>query len=378
MSSVPQPAAQATQAPPALVDAWPNAKKRVEDGRVTPFVSNYMSAALFGVARGQLAAEWADNIRSPFSKVDNREIAHVAQYYAVTHGNSQLKAKQNYLNFLTNTLLDKASQDARVPQNRVQDLLAGFRQTQTFGRSFSEIARELGFPRFERVEADPFRLLAEMPLPIYITTSHHQFLEYALARTQEKKEPVSEIFYWGDHLEEIPSVFDKNPDWEPSVHQPLVYHLYGLDCEPESMALSEDDFLDLLDRLAELRYQAKLAEMPMEGTSRRRHDLPAVVRYALSSNNLLTLGYSVATWEFRVLLRGLILPYSAGRLTGRAPEGICMQFKPGELDAMEGNPRGIRTYLEQYFKNVKFRVYWGSVESCVHQLYDLWQLQAVR
>ena len=35
-----------------------------------------------------------------------------------------------------------------------------------------------------------------MPLPIYITTSHHQFLETALAQTQNKK-PVSEIFYWG-------------------------------------------------------------------------------------------------------------------------------------------------------------------------------------
>ena len=57
-----------------------------------------------------------------------------------------------------------------------------------------------GLPALRAVEANPFRLLAEMPLPIYITTSHHQFLEYALAQTQNKR-PVSEIFYWGDHLD---------------------------------------------------------------------------------------------------------------------------------------------------------------------------------
>ena len=110
----------------------------------------------------------------------------------------------------------------------MQEFLAGFEQTMTFPKPFSEIAHDLGYPRFERAEANPFRLLAEMPMPIYITTSHHKFLEYALTQTQNKK-PVSEIFYWGDHLESIKSKFDENPDWEPTVQEPLVYHLYGLD-----------------------------------------------------------------------------------------------------------------------------------------------------
>ena len=228
--------------------------------------------------------------------------------------------------------------------------MAGFEQTGTFGKPFSEIARDLGYPHFERVEANPFRLLAEMPLPIYITTSHHQFLEYALAQTQNKQ-PVSEIFYWGDHLESIPSVFDKRPDWEPSVETPLVYHLYGLDRWPESMALTEDDFLDLLDKLAELRYQVKLAETTAQGASRRRHDLPAPVRMALSGTALLALGYSVVSWEFRVLFRGLIRSSGESRRNRNVPEGICMQIKPGELDAIEGDAEGIRSYLEEYFRD---------------------------
>jgi hypothetical protein len=368
-------ASRSIKAPPATKATWPfwsDTKDRLTQGRVTPFISNYMSAALFGIPRGHLATLWAKDIGSPFGEADNRDMTHVAQYYAVTHEGGSLEAKQNYLNTLTDYLLGTAAQDPKVDQDLVQEFLDRFEQQGSFGKPFSEIARDLGYPRFERIEANPFRLLAEMPLPIYITTSHHQFLEYALAQTRNKQ-PVSEIFYWGDHLESIPSIFDEQPDWEPSVEQPLVYHLYGLDRHPESMALTEDDFLDLLDKLVELRYQVKLAETAAHGTAHRRRELPAPVRMALSGNALLTLGYSVVTWEFRVLFRGLIRPSGESRRNRNAPEGICMQIKPGELDAIEGDADGIRRYLEQYFRGVHFRVYWGSVESCVHELYDLWR-----
>ena len=353
-----QRATRTAQKPSTVTAFWPDTKERIDQGRITPFISNYMSARLFGVSRGELAAKWAKDIGSPFSETDSREIAHVAQYYAVKHENNRLEAKQHYLNTLTDYLLGIASQDGSVDQELVQDLVARFEQCGSCGKPFSEIARELGYPRFEAVKANPFRLLAEMPLPIYITTSHHQFLEYALAQTQSK-EPVSEIFYWGDHLDKIPSVFDKKPDWEPTVQQPLVYHLYGLDRYPESMALTEDDFLDLLDKLAELRYQVKMTDTAIEGSARRRHDLPAPVRTALSGTALLTLGYSVLTWEFRVLFRGLIRPSGENRHNRKAPEGICMQIKPGDLDAIEGDADGLRSYLEEYFKGVYFRVFWG-------------------
>ena len=138
------------------------------------------------------------------------------------------------------------------------------------------------------------------------------------------------------------------------------------------MALTEDDFLDLLDKLIELRYQVKLADTAIEGSARRRRDLPAPVRTGLSGTALLTLGYSVLTWEFRVLFRGLIRSSGDSR-RNLAPEGICMQIKPGDLDAIEGDADGLRSYLEQYFKGAYFRVFWGSVESCVHELYDLWR-----
>ncbi len=366
-------ATRAAQRPSALTPFWPDTRERITQGRLTPFISNYMSAALFGVARGELAARWAADIGSPFGPADNRETAHVAQYYAVTHDHNRLEAKQNYLNALTDYLLGTASQDPNVDQDLIRELTDRFEQEGTFGKPFSEIAKDLGYPRFDQVQANPFRMLAELPLPIYITTSHHRFLEYALAQTQTKKKPVSEIFYWNDTLDSIPSVFDDDPGWEPSVEQPLVYHLYGLDQWPESMALTEDDFLDLLDRLIALRCQVKLAETTIEGSTRRRRDLPAPVSTALSSTALLMLGYNVDTWEFRAFFRGLIRPWGESRHNRNLPEGISMQIKPGDMDALEGDAPGIMSYLEQYFKGVHFRVFWGSVDACVHRLYNMWQ-----
>jgi len=92
-----QRATRAAQRPSALTPFWPDTRERIAQGRITPFISNYMSAALFGVARGELAARWAADIGSPFGPADNRETAHVAQYYAVTHDHNRLEAKQNYI-----------------------------------------------------------------------------------------------------------------------------------------------------------------------------------------------------------------------------------------------------------------------------------------
>ena len=110
----------------------------------------------------------------------------------------------------------------------------------------------------------------------------------------------------------------------------------------------------------------------IQGAARKRRSIPAAVQLALSGTALLTLGYNAISWEFRVLFRGLIAASGESRTNRNAPEGICMQLTPGEMDAIAGDVDGIKKYLEKYFKGVHFRVYWGSVEQCVRELYDLW------
>ena len=67
----------------------------------------------------------------------------------------------------------------------------------------------------------------------------------------------------------------------------------------------------------------------------------------------------MVTWEFRVLFRGLIRISGESRRNRNTPEGICMQIKPGDLDAIEGDANGVQSYLEEYFKGAYFRVSLG-------------------
>ena len=86
----------------------------------------------------------------------------------------------------------------------------------------------------------------------------------------------------------------------PSAEQPRVYHLGGLDAHPQtgkqlpgSLALSEDDHLEMLVNLAEGRGK--------ESADR----LPALVRGALFDHVIL-LGFRLDSWAFRALYYGLI------------------------------------------------------------------------
>src|SRR4051812_13715317 len=130
---------------------WGDTKERIANGRVTPFLSNYMSAALFNVARGEIAKTWAKDVNSPFGEIENSELARVAQYHAVKV-KSRLVAKQDYLTFLIRYLLGIAQQYPDVDQKLVQELIKEYENTEGFSKPFSEIARDLGFPRFNNVK----------------------------------------------------------------------------------------------------------------------------------------------------------------------------------------------------------------------------------
>ena len=54
--------------PPAMTAFWPDTKDRVADGTHHTVHQQLHDAALFGVPRGQLAADWAKDIGSPFGE----------------------------------------------------------------------------------------------------------------------------------------------------------------------------------------------------------------------------------------------------------------------------------------------------------------------
>jgi hypothetical protein len=197
------------------------------------------------------------------------------------------QAKRGYLQFLKTYLLDIAEED-----DEIADLVYDLRMD-IDNLSFADIAVQLEYPLFEDPRReDPLRLLAQLPLPIYVTTSHHDFLERALEA--EKKTPRTHVcFLFGEPM----GVEDKYriaPDIEPSAESPLVYHLHGIEHYPQSLIISEDDYLDFLVRVLDERREVTDPFIPQR------------LSVALSQSSILLLGYRLHDWDFKVIFRGLI------------------------------------------------------------------------
>jgi hypothetical protein len=184
----------------------------------------------------------------------------------------------------------------------------------------------------------PLRMLATLPLPIYITTQLGNFIADALKAAG--KQPVVEICRWNDYLELQPSIFDRQPDYRPSTERPLVYHLFGRLSEPDSLVLTEDDFFDFLI-----------------GATSRNDLIPPVVRRALTDSALLFLGFELDDWDFRVLFRSVMS--REGRRRRSKYAHVAAQIDPEGGRIVE--PQRARKYLESYFEDVDISIYWGSV-----------------
>jgi hypothetical protein len=157
------------------------------------------------------------------------------------------------------------------------------------------------------------------------------------------KDPHREICRWNASpaLTAEPSPF-ADAGYSPTVANPLVFHLHGRVGVPESLVLTEDDYLDFL-----------------VAVSREPELLPHHIRRALAGSSLLFLGYRLADWDFRVIHRGLVAATEASlrRLS------VTVQLT---------RPDPARVYLDQYFGAMKLRVYWGSAVEFAAELQSRW------
>jgi hypothetical protein len=126
-----------------------------------------------------------------------------------------------------------------------------------------------------------------MPFPLYITTNFNKLLVTALR--EEKKEPRVLLCPWYEDAQEPGGLDMIDPDYIPSAERPLVFHMFGLFEELESVVLTEDDYFNFLI-----------------GVTRNRNLVPPLVLRALTDRALLFLGFQIDDWNFRVLLRFIL------------------------------------------------------------------------
>ncbi|MBV7337788.1 SIR2 family protein, partial [Chloroflexi bacterium TSY] len=205
--------------------------------------------------------------------------------------------------------------------------------------TFAQFCRQLGSLRFEGGRSHPLLILADFELPIYITTGYHDFLEEALR--QGGRDPQTEICRWHNQLEKIPSVFD-NGHYEPSPERPLVYHLHGFDEYPDSLVLTEDDYLKFLVAAS-------------QNVGRATDPIHRRVRQAMSDSSLMLLDYGLQNWDFRSLFWGLIQ-----LRTRTLTSVVSIQLEPSEVE---------KQYFDKYLDEHDFKVTWTKLDEYMSELH---------
>lgn len=305
----------------------------------------------------QLSCWWAREIEYPL--LDEHRISRVAQFYRVELDNA-VDAKQEYIDFLKSKLLElvgemaKSNKDARLCKT-VERL------ERELGLSFADVVQKLELPIFPNGKEDPLRTLARLPIKVYVTTGYYDFIEKALMA--EDKQPVSEMSYWyTDSQDPIASrsedLGERRP---PTVDEPLVFHLFGMEQHPQSMVLTEEDYLRFLWKLGKDRQNP--------GYSGERV-IPVHVEQILAEKTLLLLGYRLGDWDFRLLFHSLLAPVHGGRPRNR-PFSVAVHIDPQHQPLVKENSGDeAREYLKQYFKLGGFA---PSFQKSDDFIKDLWQ-----
>ena len=318
---------------------WRRLTTRIRSGKFVPIISN----RIFFPNEQKLITAWADEIEYPYPEQHALNLASVAQYHSVSE-EDELAAKEDFLLFSKEQLLDHEQTKANGKADFFETLADELEEI-----SLSETAARLNYPQFENEFENPLVILASLPLPIYITTSYYDLIEQALRKAGKK--PRTEICYWKDQFNDIPSVFEEDPDYQPSEEEPLVYHFHGIDGYPSSLVLTEDDYLDFLVQV-----------------SMFRDTVPARVRQALVDSSLLLLGYLLDDWDFKVMYRGLINPARASlRILN-----LAIQISPEDEAKYGENSEEVQDYLEQYFEKDGFSIYWGTPQAFTQELWQEW------
>jgi hypothetical protein len=201
---------------------------------------------------------------------------------------------------------------------------------------------------------EPYRILASLPLSIYINTHYYAFMTRALM--SQHREPQPMICRWYD-TRPVEEGADVPANYEPTPACPLVFHMFGHVTEPRSLVLTEDDYLDFLAQ-----------------TSERPELIPIFVQNAMTNYSLLFFGYQVRDLDFRVLLRSLKRIWvQAGKTDSSAYTTQLVHV--GEKAISSDQLEDVKKYFQYCsgFGRLSIGVYWGSTNEFITELRQRWE-----
>jgi hypothetical protein len=273
---------------------WEDLVRRIGEGNCTPFLGAGVAAGILPLGAA-VAETLSEQYDYPYGK--SRDLTRVAQYLAIERDPMFVKEK-----------IAQMVGGATLPDRR------------------------------ERPD-EPHHLLARLPLPVYLTTNYDDLMAQALVA--RRRDPVRDLCRWSENVSGVPSAFDRdNPPYTPTPANPLVFHLHGRAEVVPSLVVTEDDYLEFLSNI-----------------SGKKELIPPRVVAALAGTALLFIGYQLADWNFRVILRGLARPGYTNYAVMPPPEG-------GET------AEKARNFLTKYYGSLKIRMYWGTAQEFLSELFD--------
>jgi CHAT domain-containing protein/SIR2-like protein len=332
---------------PRSFGQWNGIMSDIGAAACTPILGPDLVASMFGKPV-QIARRWSERYDFPMASSDRESLPQVAQYLSY-HQNTAFPKEE--LRRYSREFLLKAfpEQTENLNSARLTDLI-----TQVGKHLRSTNAKEI------------HKRLAALPLPIYINTNRDDLLRDALL--QEGKDPQVEVCRWfvfeEDGREWPESIFSREPKYRPTVKRPLVFHVFGNIRWPDTLVLTEDDYFSYL--IGVNKNQRSVFGSRSRETG--KDPLPQVVVNALTNRGLLFLGFRTSDWEFRTLFRAIRA--FEGQRTRPKHTSVAVQLEPQQEDYLE--PLGARNYIERYFRDYKYELFWGGTEDFVDQLCDQW------
>ncbi|WP_371679700.1 CHAT domain-containing protein [Streptomyces sp. NBC_01276] len=315
-----------------LTKTWNALETMARSGRFTPVLGPGLADGILG-SRQEIARRWVRRWQMPIAPHGRGNLAQVAQYLRVSYSENMVSAYlEDYLKTEFRERKANAEGDdpfASISPSTIEEDPAG---------TIVEVGRQLRGRNCD----DPYRVLASLPVKLYVTTGWTDLLQAALLEGEPGKSPVTMCFPWTPRAQwDRVDISDL-----PSVEKPWVYHLFGRLDNPASLVLTEDDYFAWLTAWVD-----------------KRPELPALVKGHMTGASLMFLGYQLDDWDFRVVFQSIKNFLGYPGVSGS--DNVAVQLRPGN-EVIE--PEAAQKYLQSYFRPDNVKIFWGTPQTFLTEL----------
>ncbi|MCX6629883.1 MAG: CHAT domain-containing protein [Candidatus Solibacter sp.] len=305
---------------------WQTLLENIAEKECTPFLGSGVTADLLPRPE-ELAHQLAEKFSYPFP--DHANLPRVTQFIG-TIDNRRLRKQ------LLSVLVEQFRKRMGLPAVK-----PGMPQTLSQAIEAAEWAKT----SLDLFEGEIHHQLADLELPLYLTTNIDNFMTLALQAKQGKAR--REVVPWRDASMQRR---DLNPPASPE--DPVVLHLLGTDADLLSMVVTEDDHLDYLSRIS--------------------HDheyfLPVSVNERLACTTLLFLGYRLEDLDLKIIMRGLLTHLDLQRWNMLH---VAVQLESSQRD--DAREKEVIDYFQKYFSESRIDIYWGNTLQFMSDLSARWK-----